>query len=140
MSAGLSNTRIQFNKSSSSSTFYSMDKSSAAEYSGAEVIFDAIPWQKTIQLLRTLNFFINPTYTYITDLCWPSLSAGSIRHLRSAEHGLHHVPFARTSATQSQPSPWLALWYRMVSLWLLPEIPSATENNIIRRRWDWKRF
>src|SRR6218665_3033652 len=39
---------------------------------------------------------------YITDLCRPSLSARSTRHLRSAEQGLLHVPFARTSIMQSQ--------------------------------------
>src|SRR6218665_933833 len=34
---------------------------------------------------------------YLTDLCRPSLSVRSTRHLRSAEQGLLHVPFARTS-------------------------------------------
>ena len=38
---------------------------------------------------------------YLTDLCRPSLSAWSTRHLRSAEQGLLHVPFARTSTMQS---------------------------------------
>src|SRR6218665_2936546 len=37
---------------------------------------------------------------YLTDLCRPSLSARSTRHLRSAEQGLLHVPFARTFAMQ----------------------------------------
>src|SRR6218665_3596389 len=39
---------------------------------------------------------------YLTDLCRPSLRARSTRHLRSAEHGLLHVPFARTSTIQSR--------------------------------------
>src|SRR6218665_1286163 len=46
------------------------------------------------------------------------LNAQSTCHLRSAEQGLLHVPFARTSAMQARPSPWLALWYGMVSHWL----------------------
>src|SRR6218665_2308677 len=39
---------------------------------------------------------------YLTDLCSPSLSAWSTRHLRVAEQGLLRVPFAHTSATQSR--------------------------------------
>src|SRR6218665_1539477 len=39
---------------------------------------------------------------YLIDLCRPSLSARSTRHLRSAEQGLLHVPFARTSIMQSR--------------------------------------
>src|SRR6218665_936945 len=39
---------------------------------------------------------------YLTDLCRPSLSVRSPRHLRSAEQGLLHVPFARTSTMQSR--------------------------------------
>src|SRR6218665_1990596 len=39
---------------------------------------------------------------YLTDLCRPSLSARSTRRLRSAEQGLLHVPFARTSIMQSR--------------------------------------
>src|SRR6218665_3366955 len=39
---------------------------------------------------------------YFTDLCRPSLSARSTRHLRSDEQGLLHVPFARTSIMQSR--------------------------------------
>src|SRR6218665_2671013 len=39
---------------------------------------------------------------YLTDLCRPSLSARSTRHLRSVEQGLLHVPFARTSIMQSR--------------------------------------
>src|SRR6218665_1391327 len=39
---------------------------------------------------------------YLTNLCRPSLSARSTRHLRSAEQGLLDVPFARTSTTQSR--------------------------------------
>ena len=39
---------------------------------------------------------------YLTDLCRPSLSAKSTRHFRSAEQGLLHVPFARTSTMQSR--------------------------------------
>src|SRR6218665_1895836 len=35
-----------------------------------------------------------------TDLCRPSLSARSARHLRSAEQGLLRVPFASTSSMQ----------------------------------------
>src|SRR6218665_3980709 len=40
---------------------------------------------------------------YLTDLCRPSLSVRSTRHLRLAEQGLLlHVPFARTSTMQSR--------------------------------------
>ena len=39
---------------------------------------------------------------YLTDLCCPSLTARSTRHLRSAEQALLHVPFARTSTMQSR--------------------------------------
>src|SRR6218665_2946358 len=39
---------------------------------------------------------------YLTDLCRFTLSARSIRHLRSAEQGLLHVPFARTSIMQNR--------------------------------------
>src|SRR6218665_1653889 len=35
---------------------------------------------------------------YLTDLCCPSITT---HHLRSAEQGLLHVPFARTSTMQS---------------------------------------
>src|SRR6218665_3195007 len=41
-------------------------------------------------------------FSYLTDLCRPSLSARSTRHFRSAEQGLLHVPFARTSTMQSR--------------------------------------
>src|SRR6218665_2992144 len=40
---------------------------------------------------------IGQASVYLTDLCRPSLSARSTRHLRSAEQGLLHVPFPRTS-------------------------------------------
>src|SRR6218665_3268296 len=36
------------------------------------------------------------------DTCRSSLSARSTRHLRSAEQGLLHAPFARTSIMQSR--------------------------------------
>src|SRR6218665_1718136 len=39
---------------------------------------------------------------YLIDFCRPSLSARSTRHLPSAEQGLLHVPFARTSIMQSR--------------------------------------
>src|SRR6218665_531405 len=39
---------------------------------------------------------------YLTDLYRPSLSVRSTRHLRSAEQGLLHVPFARTFTMQSR--------------------------------------
>src|SRR6218665_3931578 len=42
------------------------------------------------------------TSAYLTYLCSPSITARSTRHLRSAEHGLLHVPFARTSTMQSR--------------------------------------
>ena len=51
-------------------------------------------------------------------LCSPSLSTQSTCHLRSVERRWqvgptpHYVPFARM---QSWTSPWLALWYGMVS-------------------------
>src|SRR6218665_1624981 len=37
----------------------------------------------------------------LTDLCCPSITTRSTRHLRSDEQGLLHVPFARTSTMQS---------------------------------------
>src|SRR6218665_2517132 len=55
---------------------------------------------------------------YLTDLCCPSLSALSTRHLRSAEQGILHVQFACTSShppCRAGPCLWLALWYGMVS-------------------------
>src|SRR6218665_1444710 len=55
---------------------------------------------------------------YLTDLCRPSLSARSTHHLRSAEQGLLHAIFARTSTMQSQASSVVGLWYGMVSHWL----------------------
>src|SRR6218665_1109486 len=55
---------------------------------------------------------------YLTDLCRPSLSPRSTRHLCSAEQGLLPVPLARASIMQSRPSPWLVLWYGMGSHWL----------------------
>src|SRR6218665_1040404 len=45
---------------------------------------------------------IGQAFAYLTDLCRPSLSARSTRHLRSAEQGLLHVSFARTSIMQSR--------------------------------------
>src|SRR6218665_1918917 len=42
---------------------------------------------------------IGQVTAYLTDLYRPSLST---RHLRSAEQGLLHVPFARTSIMQSR--------------------------------------
>src|SRR6218665_1121952 len=45
---------------------------------------------------------IGQAAAYLTDLCRPSLSARSTRHLRSAEQGILHVPFARTSTMQSR--------------------------------------
>jgi len=41
---------------------------------------------------------------YLTDLCRPSLSVRSTRHLRSVEQGLLHVPFGRTSTMQNRAS------------------------------------
>src|SRR6218665_3155515 len=49
------------------------------------------------------------------DLCCPSLTARSTRHLPSAEQGLLHVPFARPSTMQSRafsvvgPLVWIGL-------------------------------
>src|SRR6218665_945931 len=40
--------------------------------------------------------------TYLVELCGPTLSARSSRSLRSAEQGLVHVPFARTSTVQKR--------------------------------------
>src|SRR6218665_2336410 len=47
-------------------------------------------------------FLIGQASAYLTELCRPSLGARSTRHLRSAEQGLLHVPFARTSIMQSR--------------------------------------
>src|SRR6218665_2333634 len=69
---------------------------------------------------------------YLTDLCCPSLSARSTRHLCSAEQGLlSHVsdsmlPMLLINLShllapppcRARPSPWLAIWYGMVSHWL----------------------
>src|SRR6218665_3989602 len=46
-------------------------------------------------------YSLTPT-AYLIDLCCPSLSVWSTRHLRSAEQGLLHVPFARPSTMQSR--------------------------------------
>jgi len=48
------------------------------------------------------NSLIGQAPAYLTDLCCPSLTARSTRHLCSAEQGLLHVPFARTSNMQSR--------------------------------------
>src|SRR6218665_197944 len=62
---------------------------------------------------------------YLTDLCRPSLSVRSTRHLRSVEQGLLHVPFARTSTMQSRafsvvgPLAWNGL---PLALWSLPRV------------------
>src|SRR6218665_1028091 len=59
---------------------------------------------------------------YLADLCCP-LTARSTRHLRSAEQGLLHVPFDRTSTMQSRafsvvgPLVWNGL---PLALWSLP--------------------
>src|SRR6218665_1632359 len=45
---------------------------------------------------------IGQAHAYLTDLCRPSLSVRSTRHLRSADQGLLHVQFARTSVMQSR--------------------------------------
>src|SRR6218665_2200986 len=39
---------------------------------------------------------------YPTDLCCPSLSTCSTRHLHSAQQDLLHVPFARSSTIQNR--------------------------------------
>src|SRR6218665_2265308 len=58
---------------------------------------------------------------YLADLCCP-LTARSTRHLRSAEQGLLHVPFARTSTMQSRafsvggPLVWNGLSLALQSL------------------------
>jgi len=45
---------------------------------------------------------IGQASAYLADLCCPSLTARSTHRLRSAEQGLLHVPFARTSTMQSR--------------------------------------
>src|SRR6218665_2144953 len=45
---------------------------------------------------------IGQASAYLADLCCPSLTAWSTRHLRSADQGLLHVQFARTSTMQSR--------------------------------------
>src|SRR6218665_1789972 len=79
---------------------------------------------KTIFTHCDLNLKITSIIqVYLTDLCHPSLSAQSTRHLRSAEQGLLHVPFARTSTMQSRafsvagPFLWNGL---PLALWSLP--------------------
>jgi len=65
----------------------------------------------------------------LTDLCSPSLSARSTRHLRSAVQSLH-VLIARTSTLQSRGWPFGLEWSPIGSpdtTWgFLPEIPSTT--------------
>src|SRR5688572_32989056 len=64
---------------------------------------------------------------YLTELCSPSLSALGSRSLRSVEHGLLSVPFARTSTSQRRafsvvgPSTWNGLPLTLLSL---PGTPS----------------
>src|SRR6218665_1905441 len=62
--------------------------------------------------------YIGQAPAYLTDLCRPSLSARSTRHLRSAEQGLLHVHLLAPPPYRAGPSPWLALWYGMVFHWL----------------------
>ena len=62
---------------------------------------------------------------YLTDLCRPPLSARSTPHLRSADQGLLHVPFAFTSIMQNRafsvvgPLVWNGL---PLALWSLPRV------------------
>src|SRR6218665_1777277 len=66
-----------------------------------------LPLRQRIEFRATVLVWyslIGQAPAYLTDLCRPSLSARSTRHLRSAEQGLLHVPFARTSTMQSQAS------------------------------------
>ena len=66
---------------------------------------------------------------YLTELCSPTLSARGSRSLRSVEHGLLSVPFARTSTKQNRafsvvgPSTWNGLPLVLRSL---PRTPSQT--------------
>jgi len=48
------------------------------------------------------RFVLGLAQTYLVELCGPTLSARSSRSLRSAELGLLHVPFARTSTKQKR--------------------------------------
>src|SRR6218665_255007 len=66
---------------------------------------------------------IGQASAYLAQLCCPSLSVGStVLHLRSAEQGLLHVPFARTSTMQSRafsvvgPLVWNGLPLALASL------------------------
>ena len=61
-------------------------------------------WQRIEFKVAVLVWYslIGQAHAYLTDLCRPSLSARSTRRLRSAEQGLLHVPFARTSIMQSR--------------------------------------
>jgi len=70
---------------------------------------------------------ISQAHAYLTDLCCPSLSAWSTRHLRSAEQGLLHVPFA--PPCRAGPSPLLAFWYGMVSHWLSGHFLECSPRN-----------
>src|SRR6218665_2535706 len=66
-------------------------------------VFHWLPlWQRIEFQVAVLVWYslIGQASAYLTDLCRPSLSARNTRHLRSAEQGLLHVPFARTSAMQ----------------------------------------
>ena len=62
--------------------------------------------QKVTTQLATLNASSDACKqllsAYLIDLCCPSLTARSTRHLRSAEQGLLHVPFAHTSTMQNR--------------------------------------
>src|SRR6218665_3926753 len=59
-----------------------------------------------LPLMHLSTFLLLPHNLFLTTftiyLCCPSLSARSTRHLRSAEQGLLHVPFARTSTMWSR--------------------------------------
>src|SRR6218665_3352948 len=54
--------------------------------------------------LKSFRSLVEQSCTLLTFVC-PSLSARSTRHLRSAEQGLLHVPFSRTSTMQNRAFP-----------------------------------
>jgi len=80
-----------------------------------------LPLRKSIEFRIAVQVpysLIGQASAYLTDLCCPSLSARSTRHLRSAEQCPISCPtlylLAPPPCTAGY-SPWLAMWYAMVS-------------------------
>src|SRR6218665_534611 len=74
----------------------------------ANVMRDVLHWfplrQRIEFMVAVLGWYclIGQAPAHPIELCSPSLSVRSTCHLRSAEQGLLHVPFARTSTMESR--------------------------------------